>query len=54
MPTAGYANGGNRRSTPVPLSEGTPPTDWLDFALFPPCCTRYICHGFLLLQGVII
>ncbi|WP_334688192.1 hypothetical protein [Nostoc sp.] len=35
----GYANGGNRRSTPVPLSGGTPPTDWLDFALFTPPCT---------------
>ncbi|MEH1832611.1 MAG: hypothetical protein V7L29_11140 [Nostoc sp.] len=28
------AIGGNRRSTPVPLSGGTPSTDWLDSALF--------------------
>ncbi|MEH1836414.1 MAG: hypothetical protein V7L29_31270 [Nostoc sp.] len=42
MPAAGCANGGNRRSTPVPLSGGTPPTDWLDFALFTPCCISEI------------
>ncbi|MEH2246488.1 hypothetical protein [Nostoc sp.] len=35
MPWAGYANGGDLRSTPVRPSRETRPSDWLDFALCP-------------------